>query len=57
MCLNGRPTRPLSEETDNMYDEQMAAFVELFTVAMASADDELCTRSLDHHLCDDMFDK
>ncbi|KAJ8342205.1 hypothetical protein SKAU_G00321330 [Synaphobranchus kaupii] len=56
-CLGGRSTRPPSEETDGTCDEQTAAFVELCTVTVASADGELRTLPLAHHLYDDMCDK
>ncbi|KAJ8337924.1 hypothetical protein SKAU_G00368900 [Synaphobranchus kaupii] len=49
--------RPPSEETDGTCDEQTAAFVELCTVTVASADGELRTLPLAHHLYDDMCDK
>ena len=54
-CMRGRPTK--FEETDELYDEQTAAFAELCTVAMDSADDGLRTLRLTHHLYDDMCDK
>ena len=54
-CMRGRPTK--LEETDELYDEQTAAFAELCTVAMDSADDGLRTLRLTHHLYDDMCDK
>ena len=53
--MRGRPTK--FEETDELYDEQTAAFAELCTVAMDSADDGLRTLRLTHHLYDDMCDK
>ena len=56
-CLSGRPTKPPSEETDELYDEQTAAFVELCTVTMDSTGDGLRTLPLTHHLYDDMCDK
>ncbi|KAJ8349425.1 hypothetical protein SKAU_G00245550 [Synaphobranchus kaupii] len=56
-CLGGRSTRPPSEETDGTCDEQTAGFVELCTVTVASADGELRTLPLAHHLYDDMCDK
>ena len=56
-CLRGRPTKLPFEETDELYDEQTAAFAELCTVAVDSADDGLRTLSLTHHLYDDMCDK
>ncbi|KAJ8349596.1 hypothetical protein SKAU_G00247260 [Synaphobranchus kaupii] len=56
-CLGGRSTRPPSEETDGTCDEQTAAFVELCTVTVASADGKLRTLPLAHHLYDDMCDK
>ena len=56
-CLGGRLTRPPSNETDEMCDEQTAAFVELCTVTVSSADGELRTLPLAHHLYDDMCDK
>ena len=54
-CMRGRPTK--FEETDELYDKQTAAFAELCTVAMDSADDGLRTLRLTHHLYDDMCDK
>jgi len=56
-CLGGRSARPPSKETDGMYDEQTAAFVELCTVTVASTEDEVRTLPLAHHLYDDMCDK
>ena len=56
-CLRGRPTKLPFEETDELYDEQTAAFAELCTVAVDSADDGLRTLRLTHHLYDDMCDK
>ena len=56
-CLSGRPTKPPSEETDELYDEQTAAFVELCTVTMDSTGDGLRTLPLTHHLYDDMCEK
>ena len=40
-CLRGRPTKPLFEETDELYDELTVAFAELCAVATDSADDGL----------------
>ena len=56
-CLRVRPTKAPYEETDELHDEQTAAFTELCTVAMDSTDDELRTLRLTHHLYDDMCDK
>ena len=52
----GWPTKPRFEETDELYDEQTAAFAKLYTVVMDSADDGLRTLHLTHHLYDDMCD-
>ena len=55
-CLRGRPTKLPFEETDELYDEQTAAFAELCTVAVDNAVDGLRTIRLTHHLYDDMCD-
>ena len=56
-CLRGRSTKLPFEERDELYGEQTAAFAELCTVAVDSADDGLRTLRLTHHLYDDMCDK
>lgn len=56
-CLNSRSTRPPSEKTDELYDEQTAVFAELCTITMTKANSELCTLPLAHHLYDDICDK
>ena len=60
-CMKGMTNyiyKPRFEETDELYDEQTAAFAKLCTVVMDSADDGLRTlHLLTHHLYDDMCDK
>ena len=55
--MRGRSTKLPFEETDELYDEQTAAFAELCTVAVDSADDGLRTLRFTYHMYDDMNDK